>query len=96
MNKFMNEIEPITRSFPYMVCPGNHDVTCHILSDSGCSPALQNFSAYRHRWNMPSKESGSGSPLWYSFNYGNSTLRYYVTVHVWECACGNARMLECG
>ena len=71
LNKFMAQVEPVASRFAYMVAPGNHDVSCHILGDSGCSPKLTNFSAYRGRWRMPSTDSGSSTTMWYSFNHGN-------------------------
>ena len=47
-------VEPIASSVPYMVTPGNHDVTCHSTGDLHCPPELRNFSAFRYRWRMPS------------------------------------------
>jgi len=73
MDDFMKKIEPIASKVPYMVSPGNHDVSCKILTDDDCDMGLRNFSAYRHRWTMPSNSSGAfgASNLWYAFEYGN-------------------------
>ncbi|GBG24602.1 Acid phosphatase [Hondaea fermentalgiana] len=72
-DEFMDQIEPFARKIPYMTSPGNHDVSCHILYDAGCAPGQRNFSAYRTRFHMPSKESGAGEVegMWHSFEYAN-------------------------
>jgi len=71
---FQTNLEPITATAPYMVLPGNHDVTCHVTDDLGCPDALRNFSALRYRYRMPSLESyASTKPhmgMWYSFRVG--------------------------
>jgi 3',5'-cyclic AMP phosphodiesterase CpdA len=71
---FQDSIEAIASSAPYMVCPGNHDVSCHVLSDAGCPKAQRNFSAFRARFTMPSAASHavdaggrSVMGMWYSF-----------------------------
>ena len=56
---FQNQLEPIAAVAPYMVLPGNHDVTCHVTDDIGCPDTQRNFSALRYRFRMPSMESGA-------------------------------------
>lgn len=72
---YQNSIEPFAAAAPYMVMPGNHDVSCHILSDIGCPKELRNFSALNHRFRMPSVESGASTlshhNMWYSWRVGN-------------------------
>jgi len=76
-NYFFRSIEPITKTVPYLVTPGNHDVTCRYTGDAGCPDALRNFTAYNARWRMPgfdapqkSRPHANGN-MWYSFTYGN-------------------------
>lgn len=76
-NGFMNWIEDLAATKPYMVSPGNHESECHGL---WCSVTglwnkdnhLGNFSAFNTRWHMPSPES-KGHPrnnMWFSWNWG--------------------------
>jgi hypothetical protein len=58
---FGDMIEPLTETMPYLVTPGNHDVSCHVTSDTGCIDGHKNFSAFNHRFRMPSVESGSAA-----------------------------------
>ena len=56
-----------------MVAPGNHDVTCRAgTGDLLCPQYLRNFSAYRHRFRMPSNESKARGVqgMWYSWQLG--------------------------
>jgi len=68
---------PITSAVPYMTLPGNHEASCQELSPIICRASEKNFTAYRHRFRMPSVESGAGnvSSMWSSFDYG---LVHYV------------------
>jgi hypothetical protein len=50
-----------------MVCPGNHDISCHSATDIGCSKNLRNFTAFNSRFKMP---SNGVKNMWYSFDYG--------------------------
>ena len=59
---YQNAIQPFAAAAPYMVAPGNHDVTCHAIGDIGCPQGQRNFSAYRYRFRMPSVESGAVVP----------------------------------
>ena len=72
MDQFFNMIEPLAAHVPYMVAPGNHDASCHAVWNTGCDDRLRNFSAYRNRWRMPWRESGTNTSqnMWYSFDYG--------------------------
>jgi hypothetical protein len=72
-NEFMNEIQPLASSKAYMTLPGNHEAECHsgfCILEKSKREALANFTAYNHRFRMPSKESGGVENMWYSFNYG--------------------------
>ena len=71
-DEFQARLQPIASRAAYMVSPGNHDVSCHILTDAGCPDGLRNFSAFRHRWRMPSRESGAigADNMWYSYRVG--------------------------
>ncbi|CAH9129800.1 unnamed protein product [Cuscuta epithymum] len=55
-------MQPLLSKVPIMVVEGNHDI----------EPQIENktFAAYSSRFAFPSKESGSSSPLYYSFNAG--------------------------
>jgi len=82
---FMNWIENISASKPYMVAPGNHECECHSpaclsLTSSTYRDALSNFSAYNTRWRMPAEasEARKGQNLWYSFDYG---LAHFVSLN---------------
>ena len=71
---FQQTIEPITSTVPYMVTPGNHDITCRVTSDFHCPELQRNYTAFRHRWRMPSIESLSAATehhnVYYSFDVG--------------------------
>eukprot|EP01006_Ploeotia_vitrea_P064046 TRINITY_DN86809_c0_g1_i1.p1 TRINITY_DN86809_c0_g1~~TRINITY_DN86809_c0_g1_i1.p1 ORF type:complete len:446 (+),score=238.13 TRINITY_DN86809_c0_g1_i1:128-1339(+) len=71
-NQFQREIEPIAAQRAYMTVPGNHDASCHSYGSWLCPPELDNFTAYRHRFNVPYEASGSATPMWYSFDFGNA------------------------
>ena len=74
-NGYMNWLQNLTTTLPYMVLPGNHESECHspyVLADEKLAQQLANFSAYNTRWAMPSEESHGSfkTNMWYSFNYG--------------------------
>lgn len=73
-NGFMNGIQMLASTKPYMILPGNHDVECHspftCLRQDTLRSNLSNFTAFNTRFRMPSLESGGQSNLWYSYNYG--------------------------
>lgn len=60
-DSFGRLVEPLASSRPWMVTEGNHEVeTILILMQHA-------FRSYNARWQMPYKESGSTSNLYYSF-----------------------------
>ncbi len=69
-DEFLGMVEDFSNNRPYMVCPGNHDVSCHSVSDFECNNLLQNFGAFNSRFRMPSEESKGAMNVWYSFNFG--------------------------
>lgn len=80
---WMNWIENISATKPYMVTPGNHESECHspaCLASSTYRHSLNNFSAYNARWRMPAAASQArkGQNLWYSFDYG---LAHFVSLN---------------
>lgn len=73
-NVYMNQIQPFASKIPYMTCPGNHEAECH-SPVCQISPSkmlkLSNFSAYNHRFRMPSDASDGAMNMWFSFNLGD-------------------------
>eukprot|EP00475_Leptophrys_vorax_P024952 TRINITY_DN3466_c0_g1_i2.p1 TRINITY_DN3466_c0_g1~~TRINITY_DN3466_c0_g1_i2.p1 ORF type:complete len:225 (-),score=52.17 TRINITY_DN3466_c0_g1_i2:512-1186(-) len=70
---YMNRVQGFTAVLPYMVLPGNHEAECHSPACDVSSDRLlklANFSAYNHRFRMPSEESEGVLNMWYSFNVG--------------------------
>mmetsp|Transcript_4421 Transcript_4421/g.12067 ORF Transcript_4421/g.12067 Transcript_4421/m.12067 type:complete len:485 (-) Transcript_4421:91-1545(-) len=71
-NGWMNWMQNLSATMPYMVSVGNHESECHsaacYVSERGT--ALKNFTAYNARWHMPSAESSGVMSMWYSWNYG--------------------------
>ncbi|XP_060179387.1 purple acid phosphatase 15-like isoform X1 [Lycium barbarum] len=55
-------MQPLVSKIPIMVVEGNHEIEEQAEN--------QTFAAYRSRFAFPSKESGSSSPFYYSFNAG--------------------------
>jgi hypothetical protein len=72
-DKFMALIAPTTSGAPYMICPGNRDVTCHFDGDHDCLASTRNFTAYINRWQMPSRATGGpgDSGMWYTYAHGD-------------------------
>ncbi|CAF1699761.1 unnamed protein product [Brassica napus] len=58
-------MEPLTANVPTMMVAGEHEIEPH--TDDNLS-----FVAYSSRFAFPSNESGSFSPLYYSFNTGGA------------------------
>lgn len=89
-NGFMNWIQNLSATMPYMVSVGNHESECHspdcLFTSKG--RALRNFTAYNARWQMPSSESGgrAGSAMWYSFDYGPVHFTSINTETDWDGA----------
>ena len=72
-NGYVNWMQNVTSTVPYMVSPGNHDSECHspqCVADPFIGRQLGNFSAYTARWKMPSASSKGVANMWYSWNYG--------------------------
>lgn len=75
-NGYMNWFQNVSTNIPYMVTPGNHESECHspacVINHKKYGLPLSNFTAFNHRWHMPSVESGGHqhSNMWYSFNFG--------------------------
>jgi len=69
-NKWQTWMQPVTSTKAYMTAPGNHEATCNEALPFTCPAAQRNFTSYRHRFRMPSAESGGIANLWYSFDYG--------------------------
>eukprot|EP00730_Choanoeca_flexa_P015560 TRINITY_DN7174_c0_g1_i1.p1 TRINITY_DN7174_c0_g1~~TRINITY_DN7174_c0_g1_i1.p1 ORF type:complete len:483 (+),score=102.42 TRINITY_DN7174_c0_g1_i1:1170-2618(+) len=72
-NGYMNWLQNVTSTVPYMVAAGNHESECHspaCLLDDKVAKSLSNFSAYNTRWHMPADESNGVLNMWYSFNHG--------------------------
>eukprot|EP00494_Astrolonche_serrata_P024556 UN24815 len=87
--KFSTMVSNITSSKPYMVCPGNHDVTCHTYGDEFCPQELRNFTTYRNWFNMP---DSVGPKLWYSFDYGDAHFTFINTESDFP-GCPNDRLI---
>lgn len=73
-NKYMNMIQPLAAYQPFHVVPGNHESECHsalvCMKYPELKKPLSNYTAYNHRFNMPSKSSKGSTNMWYSYNYG--------------------------
>mmetsp|Transcript_8792 Transcript_8792/g.11923 ORF Transcript_8792/g.11923 Transcript_8792/m.11923 type:complete len:433 (+) Transcript_8792:179-1477(+) len=82
-NNYMNWMQPIMSSKPYMTLPGNHEMECHspvcMLRSRSLGRPLANFSAYNARFHMPARASLSSSNMWYSFNLGRAHLVAFNT-----------------
>ena len=83
-NGYMNWFQNVSATMPYMVTPGNHESECHspacVINHKEYGLPLSNFSAFNHRWSMPSVESGGHqhSNMWYSFNFGTVHRGWYI------------------
>ncbi|KAK9320483.1 Metallo-dependent phosphatase-like protein [Lipomyces orientalis] len=88
LNKYYDQMQPVTAERPYMVGPGNHEANC----DNGgttdkeknitytvelCPEGQTNFTAYRDHFRMPSAESGGVDNFWYSWDHG---MVHYVQI----------------
>jgi hypothetical protein len=69
-NGWMNWMQNLTATRPYMVLPGNHETECHSPYCFFYGYNLSNFTAFNTRWHMPSTESAGVLSMWYSWNYG--------------------------
>jgi len=66
LDQWFQEMEPVTSNLPYMTCPGNHEYSC---GHEECDYYSVNFTAYNYRFRMPGNESGTGTNMFYSFDY---------------------------
>lgn len=66
--KYMQEVESFAASSLYMTCPGNHE-------------AQFDFAAYNNWLPMPSTNSKSSSPYYYSFDHGGIHFTMMSTEH---------------
>jgi len=63
---YLNMVESIAASYPYMTLPGNHE-------------KASNFSHYKARFNMPNNGINQGTGYFYSFNLGPAHFIMYNT-----------------
>ena len=65
IERFYDQLAPISGRKPYMASPGNHEATCDIPHHTGvtCPGGQSNFSDFMHRWgdNMPLPFNSSSS-----------------------------------
>jgi len=72
-DQFMEWMEDLISTKPFMVAVGNHESECHspnCVLNRAHADQLRNFSAYNTRWHMPSPESGGVLNMWFSYDYG--------------------------
>jgi len=89
-NNWMNWMQNITSKMPLMVSPGNHESECHspvcVVQELKYGRHLANFTAFSHRFSMPSEESGGRGNMWYSWNYNSAHFVSINTETDWEGA----------
>lgn len=78
---FMRKIEPIASRVPYMTSPGNHEF-------------LFNFTAYKHRFAMPTKDEPFGMFYDLSFNAGQLSIIMMDTESQLDIAAMSAPQVE--
>ena len=61
---YMRKIEFFAAYIPYMTAVGNHEL-------------FYNFTDFKHRFSMPGDQSGSGTNMYFSFNYGHAHVIAY-------------------
>lgn len=76
---FFRQVEPLAEGKAYATLMGNHGVVCHSYGDYGCPAMYSNASVFRARFSPPHAESGSPTPAWYSFDYGNAHFVFVDT-----------------
>ena len=97
---YMDWLQNLTSTMPYMVAPGNHESECHspacIAQELKYGRHLRNFTAFNERWTMPSEESGGSrdTNMWYSFNYGSVHFVSINTETDWDGAEEQVRREE--
>jgi len=93
-NKWFASMEPAMAHTPYMVSVGNHESWCR---NPICAEATKNFTTYNDKFRMPGNESGSGTNMFYSFDYYNihfvaiSTETDYPGAPHWDPAPENVK-----
>jgi len=65
---WFTQMEPVMSKVPYMVSPGNHESWCR---NPICALQTKNFTTYKEKFRMPGNESGSGTNMFYSFDFYN-------------------------
>ena len=75
--EWMTRMTPIFSKRPYMMCPGNHDITCSEALPFLCPAGQRNVTSYLQRYRMPYAESGAVNNMWFSFDYG---LAHFVSI----------------
>mmetsp|Transcript_18328 Transcript_18328/g.70799 ORF Transcript_18328/g.70799 Transcript_18328/m.70799 type:complete len:531 (+) Transcript_18328:49-1641(+) len=58
-DSYMRKVEFFSAYVPYMPVDGNHEI-------------FYNFTAYKHRFDNPGKQSRSNTNMYFSFDYGNA------------------------
>eukprot|EP00122_Pirum_gemmata_P014079 Pgem_evm1s13118 len=71
-NNYKNSLQSISASKPYMVLPGNHDISCNPLHTNLCPEYQNNFAYYNNRFTMPFKESKAVNNMWYKTDFPNA------------------------
>ncbi|MCJ1296873.1 hypothetical protein MMC34_008441 [Xylographa carneopallida] len=75
--QWMNTMTPIFSKRPYMMCPGNHDITCNEEVPALCPTGQRNVTSYLQRYRMPYAESGAVNNMYFSFDYG---LVHFISI----------------
>ena len=74
---WMNRMTPIYSQRPYMICPGNHDITCNEELPFLCPDSQRNVTSYLQRYRMPYGGSGAVNNMYFSFDYG---LVHFISI----------------
>ena len=75
--EWMTRMTPIFSKRPYMMCPGNHDITCSEALPFLCPTGQRNVTSYLQRYRMPYAESGAVNNMYFSFDYG---LVHFISI----------------
>lgn len=67
-NKWFSMMEPALGSVPYMVGVGNHESWCR---NPVCALQTMNFTTFKTKFRMAGQESGTGTNMFYSFDFQN-------------------------
>jgi hypothetical protein len=92
---FLDMLVPVASGALYLTTVGNHESECHspvcILDLEGLGLHLNNFSAYKSRWEMNNAGSGGVQNMWYSVRRGGVHFVSINTETDWHGA-GEATM----